>query len=79
MLEEGKGLEAIMKFLRGLNYTKLQSVTVLVQLTGNPLNQLKSVVHESDTWSDFRDRDEEFLRDLDETLEEALLHFDTSE
>jgi len=79
MLEEGKGLEIIIEFLRSRNYTKLQSTAVLAQLTGKPLNQVKSVVHESDTWSDCRDRDDEFLRDLDETLEEALLHFDSNE
>lgn len=51
-------------FLRREGFSKIESIYVFVHERGLSLSEAKLVVHTSDTWSDVRDRDDQFHEDL---------------
>jgi hypothetical protein len=55
-------------FLRGRGLSKVQSIAVIADRFGLPLDEAKRIVHFSDVWSDVRDRDEQLHDGLHATL-----------
>jgi hypothetical protein len=68
MLAGGRSMEEILDLLRHRGLTKLDCVLVVHGATGASMGQAKRVVHNSPTWADRREQDEQtedaFLRAL---------------
>ena len=71
-LKEGSDLEDILRFLRQEGCSKGRSITILLKMKYLPPEKIKftkHLVHFSKTWSDFRERDEEWHEKIIEILE----------
>lgn len=62
IFSERGDIEEILRVLRDNEFTKVQSINVLVELGigSGSLNQAKQLVHHSYTWKDVRESDEKF-------------------
>jgi len=65
-LLRGANLEDVIRTLRDGGFSKVHSIKALVDLGQANMNEAKHIVHNSQTWADVRERDEEFHRKLDE-------------
>jgi hypothetical protein len=65
MLVHGIKLEEAIRFLRQRGLSKTHSIKALVDLGQVDLSDAKRIVHDSRTWADVRERDEEFQRKLE--------------
>lgn len=65
-LARGVDLEEVIRILRNSGFSKVHSIKALVDLGQADLSDAKRLVHNSLTWSDVRERDEEFQRKLGE-------------
>jgi len=65
-LARGAMLEDVIRTLRDGDFSKVHSIKAVVDLGQANMNEAKHIVHNSSTWSDVRERDEEFHRKLDE-------------
>jgi ribosomal protein L7/L12 len=68
MLSGGRGVDAILSFLRANECSKVESIRLLMAVTGWPLGEAKRRVHSSPVWDDVRERDEEFHASLEDSL-----------
>jgi ribosomal protein L7/L12 len=64
-LVRGAELEEVIRTLRSNGFSKVHSMKALVDLGQASLSEAKQIVHNSPTWADVRDRDEEFQSGLD--------------
>jgi hypothetical protein len=62
----GATIEDIIRALRDSGLSKVHSIKALVDLGQANMSEAKQIVHNSHTWADVRERDEEFHRTLDE-------------
>jgi hypothetical protein len=62
--DHGASVEEVIRALRERGLSKVHSMKALVDLGITDLGDAKHVVHESSTWADVRERDEEFQRKL---------------
>jgi hypothetical protein len=58
MLQEGKTVEDILKYLRAETGDKVTSGMVVADLLNLSMGQAKLLVHRSEAWDDVRERDE---------------------
>jgi hypothetical protein len=65
MLARGAKLEEIVMVLRQNGFSKVQSIKELIDLKQADAYSGKEIVHNSPTWADVRERDEEFQRGLE--------------
>lgn len=75
LIEAAKGLldrdadrEGVLRFLRAKGCSKVDSISILIELAGVSLAEAKRVVHFSDAWRDVRENDEA----LHELMERAV-------
>lgn len=64
MIARGAELEEIVRILRERGFSKVHSIKALVDLGQASMSAAKAIVHNSPTWADVRERDEEFQRRL---------------
>lgn len=69
----GDRWEKILATLRSEGYSKVDSIRATVELLRLPLSEAKWVVHNSETWSDARDRDDAWQERLVRDLEAGAL------
>jgi hypothetical protein len=62
----GADLEEVLRTLRNSGFSKVHSIKALVDLGQVNMSEAKRIVHESSTWADVRQRDEEFQQELGE-------------
>ena len=65
-LWRGANVEDVIRTLRDSGFSKVHSIKALVDLGQANMSEAKHIVHNSQTWADVRERDEEFHRKLDE-------------
>lgn len=65
VLDETGSWDATLTVLRDEGFTKVQSVRATVEVLGKPLDEAKTLVHDSPAWVDRRGRDDEFHASLD--------------
>lgn len=65
LLAKGESIDAILEWLRNKDYSKVHSMKALVDLGCCTLGEAKSIVHESSVWTDVRERDEAFSRQVE--------------
>ncbi len=65
VLDDTGSWEATLAVLRSEGFTKVQSVRATVDVLGKPLEEAKTLVHESSAWNDRRGPDEAFHASLD--------------
>mgnify|MGYP006921627827 CR=1 FL=1 len=70
-IEGGADIEDLLFFLRQNEVSKITSIKILVDLGWARLGEAKTIVHESSTWSDVRQRDENFHHNLSGSGSEA--------
>lgn len=56
----GERWEAILSALRAEGFSKVESIRATVELLRIPLAEAKRIVHNSDTWSDVHERDDQW-------------------
>ena len=64
LLAKGTGAEQVIAILRERGFSKVHSIKALVDLGQADMNEAKGIVHNSPTWADVREWDEEFQRRL---------------
>ncbi len=64
LLASGAELDKVIHILRTRGFSKIQTIKALVDLRQATMSQAKIIVHESPTWADVRERDEEFQSKL---------------
>jgi hypothetical protein len=69
-IEQKKGDEEAIAFLRAQGCSKVESIAVLNLAMGINLGRAKSLVHFSETWKDVRAKDEQFHEDLEKKLKD---------
>jgi hypothetical protein len=65
-LARGAMLEDVIRALRDGGFSKVHSIKALVDLGQANMNDAKSIVHNSPTWADVRERDEAFHQKLED-------------
>lgn len=65
MLSRGADIEDVLRVLRVNGFSKVHSIKALVDLGYATMGEAKVVVHNSSTWADVRNRDEEFHKTLE--------------
>lgn len=65
----GDRWDAILATLRAEGFSKVDCIKATVDLLRLPLGEAKRVVHDSETWADVRDRDDEWQENLVAELE----------
>ncbi|HLO16829.1 MAG TPA: hypothetical protein VK206_18490 [Anaerolineales bacterium] len=70
MLQEGKTIEEILKYLRKETNSKVVSGAVLINGLNISSAETKRLIHFSEAWRDVKERDEKFHKDLFSALEE---------
>jgi hypothetical protein len=56
----GEQWDAILGRLRAEGFSKIECIRATVELLRLPLGEAKRVVHDSQTWADVRERDDEW-------------------
>jgi hypothetical protein len=59
-------LEAVVKFLKGLGLSKVESMLCIVESGIAPMSQAKEIVHKSASWDERRQADDAFHKQLQE-------------
>jgi hypothetical protein len=67
-LADGADVEAVIRILRDSGLSKVRSIIALIDLDLANLSEAKIVIHNSPTWDDVRERDEELHRQIEENL-----------
>jgi len=67
MLSSASSLDDIVNFLRRAHCSKAESVEVLMEV-GVEYKRAKLAVHNSETWQDVKERDEQLHADLEQGL-----------
>jgi hypothetical protein len=62
-------LEPVVKFLKGLGLSKVESMICIVESGVAPMSQAKEIVHNSDSWAERREADDAFHEQLHESLD----------
>ena len=70
MLQDGKTVDDILKYLRIETDSKVASMAVLMQVLNITPSEAKVLVHKSEVWEGRRERDEKFHEDVFSALEE---------
>lgn len=73
LLADGIELEVVLARLRSDGVTMVQSMLVLIRVQGLSLVEAREAVHTSETWSDQREKHDEFHELLAQTLEIGVL------
>ncbi len=60
LLKQGEAVEVVLAFVRKAGASPIDSIKVLMDVTGVPLAEAKHTVHFSEAWRDMRDDHEEF-------------------
>lgn len=69
MLTESADQESVIKFLRLSNYSKAESIGILKKAFGLSLIEAQDIIHNSQTWSDVKERDAKINNELCDFLE----------
>lgn len=65
-------IEYVLMYLKEKGYSIIESMIMLTELQGLDLGEAKKLVHFSETWSDVRERNEEFHKSILKALEKEL-------
>ncbi|WP_448271133.1 hypothetical protein [Nostoc sp. DSM 114160] len=69
MLTEPAERESAIKFLRLSNYSKAESIVILKNALGICLLEAQDIIHNSQTWSDVKERDAKIMNEFFDILE----------
>jgi hypothetical protein len=69
MREAGEPMEAIIGMMRAKGTSKVMSIKLLAEI-GVPIAEAKTIVHESQTWSDVRTAHDRFAAWAEQALDE---------
>ncbi|MEH2297518.1 MAG: hypothetical protein V7K88_00160 [Nostoc sp.] len=69
VLTESAEIESAIKLLRLSNYSKAESIGILKNALGICLLEAQDIIHNSQTWSDVKERDAKINNDFCEFLE----------
>ncbi len=69
MLTESADKESVIKFLRLSNYSKAESIGILKKALGICLLEAQDIIHNSQTWSDVKERDAKINNEFCDFLE----------
>jgi hypothetical protein len=70
MLTESADKESVIKFLRLSNYSKAESIEILKIAWNISYYKAQNIIHNSQTWSDVKERDAKIINDFFDILEE---------
>ena len=68
MLSDGSDVDAVLVLLRSNECSKVESIRLLMDVTGCTLGEAMRQVHLSPVWRDVRERHEEFHAALEDSL-----------
>ncbi|MEH2232291.1 MAG: hypothetical protein V7K71_22140 [Nostoc sp.] len=69
MLTESADKESVINFLRLSNYSKAESIGILNKALGICLLEAQDIIHNSQTWSDVKERDAKINNEFCDFLE----------
>lgn len=70
MLTESADKEVVIKFLRESNYSKAESIGIVKKTFGISYDEAQDIIHNSQTWSDVKERDAKINNEFFDILEE---------
>ncbi|MEH2391704.1 MAG: hypothetical protein V7K21_08480 [Nostoc sp.] len=70
MFTESADKESVIKFLRLSNYSKAESIKVLKNALDISYYEAQDIIHNSQTWSNVKERDAKIMNDFFDILEE---------